>query len=133
VNGWTDDELRRIGDATELQLASRRSDDALRTYTTMWVVRVGDDLYVRSAGGPDRPWYRHALASGTGRIRAGGIECDIDFSDADDAVHDAIDASYHAKYDRYGPGPVSHVTGDDAHALTIRLVRSAPSTAPTQE
>ena len=40
----------------------------------MWVVRVGDDLYVRSAGGPGRPWYRNALASGAGRIRAAGIE-----------------------------------------------------------
>jgi hypothetical protein len=40
----------------------------------MWVVPVADELYVRSAGGPGRPWYRRALASGTGRIRAGGVE-----------------------------------------------------------
>jgi hypothetical protein len=32
--------------------------------------------------------------------------------------------SYHAKYDRYGPGPVGHVTGPDTHAVTIRLVHS---------
>jgi hypothetical protein len=123
TSGWTDDELTRIGDATELQLASRRPD---RTYTTMWVVRVGDHLYVRSAGGPARPWYRHALASGTGRIRAGGIERDVAFGEADPSVHDAVDSAYHTKYDRYGPGPVSHVTGPDAHLVTIRLVRSEP-------
>ena len=51
ASGWTDDELARIGDATELELASRRPDGTLRSFTTMWVVRVGDDLYVRSAGG----------------------------------------------------------------------------------
>ena len=123
MSGWTDDELRRVGDATELQLAPKRPDGTLRLYTTMWVARVGDNLYVRSAGGPDRPWYRHARTTGTGRIRAGGLEADVTFGDADAATHDAIDASYHAKYDRYGPGPVSHVTGPDAHAVTVRLDR----------
>ena len=43
---------------------------------------------------------------------------------ADPAIHDAIDATYHAKYDPYGPGPISHLTGLDAHAVTIRLARS---------
>ena len=27
---------------------------------TMWVVRAGDELYVRSAYGPNNPWYRRA-------------------------------------------------------------------------
>jgi hypothetical protein len=124
VSAWTDDELHRIGDATELELAPRRSDGTLRTYTTMWIVRVEDELYVRSAGGQDRPWYRHALGTGTGRIRTGGVERDDNFDSADTAIHDAIDASYHAKYYHYGPDPVSHVTGPDAHAVTVRLVRT---------
>jgi hypothetical protein len=123
MTAWSDDELRRVGDAAELELASRRPDGSLRPYTTMWMVSVGDDLYVRSAGGPDRPWYRHALAAGTGRIRAGGVERDVAFAGADPSVHDAIDDAYHAKYDRYGPGPVGAVTGPAAHPVTIRLVR----------
>ena len=123
ASSWTDEELRRVGDAVELDLASRRPDGELRSYTTMWVGRVGDDLYVRSAGGPNRPWYRHALAAGTGRIRAGGIEREVVFADADPGVHDAIDRTYHAKYDRFGPGPVSHVTGPDTHPVTVRLLR----------
>jgi hypothetical protein len=60
---WTAGQFARIGDADELRLASRRSDGTLRPFTTMWVVRADSELYVRSAGGPDRPWYRHALAS----------------------------------------------------------------------
>lgn len=122
MSAWTDDELRHIGGATELRLAPRRSDGMLRTYTTMWVVSVEDELYVRSAGGQDRPWYRHALATGTGRIRVGGVEREVVFDAADPRVLEAIDAKYHAKYDCYGPGPVSHVTGPDAHSVTIRLV-----------
>ena len=70
---WTTGELDRIGSSEELDLASRRVDGSLRGFVTMWVVRVGDDLYVRSAGGADRPWYRHARASGLGTVRAGGV------------------------------------------------------------
>ena len=123
---WTEQQLIQVGRATELELASRRSDGSLRPYTTMWVVCVGHDLYVRSAGGPDRPWYRHALASGAGRIRADGVEADVRFAHDDDAPHEAIDAAYHAKYDRYGPVPVGHVTGRPSHPVTIRLEGSEP-------
>jgi len=45
---WTAEQLTRIGNAQELQLASRRADGILRPYVTMWVVRV-DGIYVRSA------------------------------------------------------------------------------------
>jgi hypothetical protein len=120
VSFWTEEELGRIGEAELLELASQRKDGTLRRYVTMWVVRVADDLYVRSAYGPDNPWYRRAVASGTGRIRAGGIERDVTFADA--SAHANIDAAYHAKYDRYGPRIVSTVVGPDAHNVTIRLM-----------
>ncbi len=119
---WTAQDLARVGDAQELELASRRPDGTLRRYITMWVVRAGDDLYVRSAYGPDNPWFRRATASGTGRIRAGGIERDVTFATAHAAAHDAIDAAYHAKYDRYGPRIVGSVVGPDVYDVTIRLL-----------
>jgi hypothetical protein len=122
---WTSDELTRIGGAEELQLASTRPDGTLRPYVTMWVVRAGDDLYVRSAYGPDNPWYRRAKASGAGRIRAGGLERDVAFAEAAPDLHAAIDAAYHAKYDRYGPKIVGSVVGPDVRAVTIKLVPHA--------
>ncbi len=48
---WTSDELSKIGAAEELDLASVRHDGTLRNALTMWVVRHGDDLYVRSVNG----------------------------------------------------------------------------------
>ena len=119
---WTDDNLRRVGDAEELRLASSRADGSLSPYTTMWVVRVGADIYVRSAGGPNRPWYRHANASGAGRICAGGVECNVTFGDATADSHVAIDLAYHAKYDRYGPAIVESIVGSHAESVTIRLI-----------
>ena len=122
VTTWPRDELERIGDAGELQLASRRPDGSLRPYVTMWVVRAGDGLYVRSAYGPGNPWYRRATASGTGRIRAAGVERDVSFAQATAEVQGDIDAAYHAKYDSYGPRIVGSVTGPGVHRVTIRLV-----------
>jgi len=128
MSGWILDELERIGAANELQLASRRADGTMRAYVTMWVIRVDEDLYVRSAYGPENPWYRRAIASGTGRIRAGGVERDVTFEQADPGVQADLDAAYHAKYDRYGPRFVGPVVGADAHRVTVRL---APRADPT--
>ena len=69
MTGWTADELARVGSADELGIASRRADGSLRQYITIWVVRSGDDLYVRSAYGRDNRWFQLALASGEGRSR----------------------------------------------------------------
>jgi hypothetical protein len=119
---WTDEELSRIDKAQELQLASARADGSLRAYMKMWVVRAGDEVYVRSAHGPTNPWYRRATASGVGRIRAGGVDRDVAFAEAAVDAHAAIDAAYHTKYDRYGPAMVDRVVGPRVAAVTVRLV-----------
>jgi hypothetical protein len=123
VATWTPGELDRISRA-ELHLATRRRDGGLSRHVTMWAVRAGDSLCVRSAYGPGNPWYRRATAAGEGRVRAGGVERDVIFESAGAAVQGDIDAAYHAKYDRYGPQIVGSVTGPEAHDVTIRLVRA---------
>jgi hypothetical protein len=121
---WTTDELDRVGNAEELQLASRRPDGTLRGFVTIWVVRDGDDIYVRSAHGPDNPWYVRALASGEGRIRAGGVERDVKFDHLDegDAMIAAIDADYRSKYGGYDEASFAPVVAEQTHRLTLRLV-----------
>jgi len=121
---WSDDELSRIGRAEELQVASTRPDGSLRPYVTIWVVRAGDDLYIRSAYGSTNPWFVRARAAGAGRIRAAGLERDVTFADANPDAHVAIDAAYHAKYNRYGPAIVDSVVGAKVQAVTIRLMPS---------
>ncbi|GAA2465190.1 DUF2255 family protein [Winogradskya humida] len=119
---WSSEELTAIGDADELRIASRRTDGTLRAYVIIWVVRFGDDLYVRSAYGSDNPWFRRAKASGAGRIQAGGVERDVAFGEAAPGVHDEIDKAYHLKYDRYGAKIVNTVVGPQAAAVTVRLL-----------
>jgi hypothetical protein len=121
---WTEDELRRIGEAGELRVASRRPDGTLRPSVTIWQVRVGDAVYVRSAHGPDNGWFRRAKDAGTGRVSAGGVERDVTFDPAPAGVREALDEAYHAKYDRHGPGPVGAVTGSDVLDTTLRVMPS---------
>ena len=115
---WSTDQLEHIGTAEELQLGSRRRDGTLRPYVTMWAVRVGDQLYVRSAYEPDNPWYRRATASRTDRIRAGGVEHDGTFTRADDAMQGHVGTAYHAKHDHHGP----RIVDPNAHPHTVRHV-----------
>lgn len=122
MSAWTADELDRVGRAEELRLASSRPDGTLRPAVTIWVVQVGDDLVVRSAYGPGNGWFRRAQASGRGRVEAGGVTRDVRFVAADPAAHDAVDAAYHAKYDRFGPRIVGSVVGPQVVDVTLRLV-----------
>jgi len=117
---WTPDELDTIGTADELRLASRRADGSLRAFVTIWVVRAKDDVYVRSAYGYENPWFQRALAAGQGRIQAGGVERDVTFEPHPDADA-AVDAAYHAKYDRYGRAMVGTVVSPEATRSTLRL------------
>ncbi|WP_456789895.1 DUF2255 family protein [Cellulomonas sp. P5_C5] len=125
MSAWTSDALGRIGTADELRVSSYRPDGTLRPFVIIWVVRVGDDVYIRSAYGPGNGWFRRAQASGTGRITVSGLEQDVAFVAPDPDAHAAIDAAYHAKYDRYGPAIVNTVVGPEAAAVTLRLVPQA--------
>ena len=122
MTDWTADDLAGLDGRDEIDVASTRTDGSLRPFVTVWFVRVGDDLYVRSAHGPENGWFRRALGSGEGRVRGGGIERDVTFAVPGSDVHEPLDAAYHAKYDRYGRGMVRTVVSPDANRSTLRLV-----------
>jgi hypothetical protein len=121
MTAWTSDELDRIGRATEVSVASRRADGTLSPYVIIWGVRSGNDIYIRSAHGPDNGWYRRAKARRTGRIRACGVERDVQFVEPTADVHPGVDAAYHRKYDRYGPQIVGAVVGPATFGVTLRV------------
>ncbi|HWJ84942.1 MAG TPA: DUF2255 family protein [Cellulomonas sp.] len=121
MTAWTPDELALVERTDELEIASHRPDGSLRPAVTIWVVRVGDGVYVRSALGPTNGWFRRAQDAGTGHVSVGGVEKDVTFVRPGADVHDALDAAYHAKYDRYGPADVGPVVGPQVVDVTLRL------------
>ena len=117
---WTEDELRRIGEVEELEIAPVRRNGELRRRTRIWVVRLGDALYVRAAYGSGSGWYGVARASGQARVWAGGIERDVEIEAADEAVLDQVDAGYRSKYGRYA-GIVDALNQPEHRVNTVRL------------
>jgi hypothetical protein len=122
MTAWTGDELKRIGAAHELEVTTLRSDGRPRKPVTIWVVRDGDDLYVRSYLGSGAAWFRAAQARPEGRIQAGGIDKDVLFVDADRHLNDQIDGAYRTKYTPIAPSYVEPMVSHQARATTFKLV-----------
>jgi hypothetical protein len=122
MSAWTSDELSRIEAAEELDLASARRDGTLRRPVTMWVVRHGDDLYVRSVNGRESSWFRGAQTSHEAHIQAGGVGKDVSLIETDD-VNDGLDGAYRTKYGRYAAGIIDAITSPAARAATLKLVQ----------
>ena len=118
---WTSDELNKIGNAEELQFASMRGDGTLRKKVIIWVVRVGEGLYIRPVNGREG-WFRGVAERHAGRIWAGGIEKDVRFVevDADDAVNEQIDSEYWSKYSHLSQYVPPVVTAK-SRAATLKL------------
>ena len=119
---WTSEELNKIGTAEELEIASRRRDSTLRNLVTIWVVRHGDDLYVRAVKGRMGPWFRGTQTRHEGHIQAGGVDKDVAFVDADSNLNDPIDEAYRTKYRRYATSIIDSILSGDARSATIKLV-----------
>jgi len=118
---WTSSELDRIGASEELEIAPARHGGTLRPSTPIWVVRVGDELYVRSWRGAKGAWFRAARASRRRHLSAGGVEKDVTFVDAGGEVNDYVDTAYREKYRRYA-SYVPPMVAAQARAATLRLV-----------
>ena len=121
MSEWTTDELDRIGAAHEVELTTLRSDGTPRKPVTIWVVRKGDDLFIRSWRGERAAWFRSAQARQHGHIQAGGIHTDVVFVSADSRINDQIDAAYRSKYTPVAPSYVEPMLSPQPRATTLKL------------
>ena len=122
MNEWTSAELKKIETAEELRIATLRSDGTLRKAVIIWVVRLGDDLYVRSVNGRTSAWFRGVQSRHAGHIQAGGVEKDVTFIEEPDAnLNNQVDAAYASKYRRYA-SIIPSINSSTARAATIKLV-----------
>jgi hypothetical protein len=120
---WTSDELKKIETAEELKIASLRRDGTLRKPVIIWVVRVDDELYVRSVNGRTSSWFRGVQTCHEGQIQAGGVIKDVTFvEEPDSTVNEQLDAVYRTKYRRYAESIVNTTVSPKARAATIKLV-----------
>jgi hypothetical protein len=121
MTAWSGDELSKLQDAEELEIASVRRDGRQRNPVTIWVVRHGDDVYVRSVNGREGLWFRGAQDRHEAHVEAGGVEKDVRLVETDEA-DDEIGAAYRTKYRQYASRIVNSVLTSKARAATLKLV-----------
>jgi len=119
---WTRDQLDKVARAEEVEIASVRRDGVLSKPVTVWAVRHGDEIFVRSVRGRSAHWFRSTQERHEGRIGAGGVQQDVTFVDGDHNIEDEVDAAYRAKYRRYAGSILDSVLTPDARSTTIKLV-----------
>lgn len=121
MNGWSAHQLDAIGSADELLMTAPRSAVSPAEAVPIWVVRVGDALYVRSFRGASARWYRRVTAAGGAHITAGGVMGDVAVVAADPSHTPAIDSEYRRKYGRYGAAYIDPMTAPAALETTLEL------------
>ena len=127
---WTSEQLQHIDSSREMEIASRRDDGTLRPWLPIWVVCVGNQVYVRTWYRRTTGWFGHVVKTRQARIRVPRLETDViveDIGDSDGDLRCAVDAAYLAKYAPRG-GSDGQMTTDSAAATTLRL--SSPNTGP---
>lgn len=121
---WSKDDLDLIGGAGEVEVSSVRRDGSLSRSRTVWIVRVADQLFLRSVNGPGAAWYRSTRSRHHGRIETGRLVRDVTWIDVDAAEHPeidpAVDAEYARKY-RGSTSAIAHINSPEARATTMRV------------
>ena len=121
---WSSDELARIGAADELQIAVKRTDGTLRRWVPIWVVCVGEQVYVRTWHRRETGWFGQVLLSRRARIRVPGLQADVAVQDVGEGpaqLRADVDAAYRTKYGRYGSSSVDAMLAAAAAAATLQI------------
>jgi hypothetical protein len=118
--GWKPETLSEIADQEEIRISSERTGGGYNRWTPVWVVRVADDLYVRSGFGKNGFWYRHAIGS-QAYINAEGVQYKVSLILHTDPVSiAAVDEAYRQKYSADPSLPL--LLSDQARSTTSRLI-----------
>jgi len=126
ATAWTPTDLATIDRTREVKVATHRADGTLRTARIVWIVRLGDSLYVRSVNGREAAWYRGVQSRHAGVVTVGRVSHSVEFTEAGDhagnetGLDNALDEAYRAKYGR-SSGAVERITAEQARATTLRL------------
>lgn len=124
---WSTALRTAVAAAEEIEVSAQRSDGSWSTPRVIWIVGVGDGLYVRSVNGPDANWFRHTQERHRGRVVAAGVATQVRFAAPAPGVEEAVDLAYRVKYGRYAARTLDRITSDRARSTTRQLLLLDPS------
>lgn len=121
---WQQLELDKIGASEEIKLSALRNDGTYYNPVIIWVVRVDDNLYVRSYKGAKGSWFKHIQVNLKGKVTAGGITKEVNFvvlKNEDKQLNDKIDHEYRSKYHKYGKTYVDPMVSPQTRVTTVKM------------
>ncbi len=126
---WDSATAARVSAPEEIQVVTTRRDGSFRAPRIIWVVAVGERVFIRSTNGRGADWFRAAIATGRGRLVVSGTAHDVVFVEAEVTHLPDIDMAYRHKYGRYA-AIVDHLLETGPRSATLEVL---PEPTPTWE
>ena len=114
--------LRLLDETKEVRIETRRDEDAPAHLTTIWVVTVDGDVFVRSVRGENGRWYREVSANPSAALHAGDRRIPVRAVPVtDEPTVGAVSEAYRSKYGRTSPGSTQAMVQPETLPTTLRL------------
>jgi hypothetical protein len=112
-------------DEADLELLDKTDEVNIETTrrTTIWIVRIGPDVYVRSVRGPAGKWFQAIRDGATATLHAGDRSWRVTGSLAPEAIEPVSDA-IRKKYLARWKGPTESMLVPNTLETTLRLKRA---------
>ena len=117
---WDTLALSALAATEEITIETARSDGSFRDPVPIWIVRLGDDLYVRSSHGRQSGWFRGAVAEHRARVSTEGTTSLVSLVEVN-GREDALDDAYAKKYRQYADSFLPALLGAPARSAALRL------------
>jgi hypothetical protein len=123
VNGSFDAETLQLLDETkEVQIESRRDEDAPVHRTIIWVVTVDGEVFVRSVRGEKGRWYREVSANPDGALHVGDRRIPVRAVPVtEEPTVAAVSEAYRDKYGRTSPASTRAMVRPETLPTTLKL------------
>ncbi len=123
MNGSFDAETLQLLDETkEVQIETRRDQNAPAHRTIIWVVTLGEAVFVRSVRGEKGRWYREVSANPSAALHVGDRRIPVHAVPAtDEPTVEAVSEAYRSKYGRTSPGSTRAMVRPETLPTTLRL------------
>jgi hypothetical protein len=114
--------LQLLDETKEVQIETRRDEDAPAHRTTIWVVTVDGDVFVRSVRGDRGRWYREVSANPSAALHVGDRRIPVRAVPVtDEPMVGAVSEAYRSKYGRTSPGSTRAMLQPETLPTTLKL------------
>jgi hypothetical protein len=122
-DSFDDETLKLLGETKEVKIETRRDDESPLHRTTIWVVVVEDEVFVRSVRGPNGRWYREISSNPEGALHVGDTRIPMRAAPAtEDTTVDTVSDAIRSKYGKNSPSSTASMVRSDTLPTTLKLV-----------